>query len=56
MKSRYLLFFLPLIVAKYTSAATVQLFHSPEESVNSQFYLPPPPGNDDPAFRYDKEA
>ncbi|EAA4511032.1 acid phosphatase, partial [Salmonella enterica] len=24
MKSRYLLFFLPLIVAKYTSAATVQ--------------------------------
>ncbi|EKR7163334.1 acid phosphatase, partial [Salmonella enterica] len=25
MKSRYLLFFLPLIVAKYTSAATVQL-------------------------------
>ncbi|ECB2740628.1 acid phosphatase, partial [Salmonella enterica subsp. enterica serovar Tamberma] len=23
MKSRYLLFFLPLIVAKYTSAATV---------------------------------
>ncbi|EBV8438511.1 acid phosphatase, partial [Salmonella enterica subsp. enterica serovar Chester] len=49
MKSRYLLFFLPLIVAKYTSAATVQLFHSPEESVNSQFYLPPPPGNDDPA-------
>ncbi|MGK7451329.1 phosphatase PAP2 family protein, partial [Salmonella enterica] len=39
MKSRYLLFFLPLIVAKYTSAATVQLFHSPEESVNSQFYL-----------------
>lgn len=56
MKSRYLLFFLPLIVAKYTLAATVQLFHSPEESVNSQFYLPPPPGNDDPAFRYDKEA
>ncbi|EDR5179021.1 phosphatase PAP2 family protein, partial [Salmonella enterica] len=37
MKSRYLLFFLPLIVAKYTSAATVQPFHSPEESVNSQF-------------------
>ncbi|EBV0858415.1 phosphatase PAP2 family protein, partial [Salmonella enterica subsp. enterica serovar Anecho] len=29
MKSRYLLFFLPLIVAKYTSAATVQPFHSP---------------------------
>lgn len=56
MKSRYLLFFLPLIVAKYTSAETVQPFHSPEESVNSQFYLPPPPGNDDPAFRYDKEA
>ncbi|ECJ1634606.1 phosphatase PAP2 family protein, partial [Salmonella enterica subsp. enterica serovar Tennessee] len=26
MKSRYLLFFLPLIVAKYTSAATVQPF------------------------------
>ncbi|EFU1546952.1 acid phosphatase, partial [Salmonella enterica] len=25
MKSRYLLFFLPLIVAKYTLAATVQL-------------------------------
>lgn len=48
--------FLPLIVAKYTSAETVQPFHSPEESVNSQFYLPPPPGNDDPAFRYDKEA
>lgn len=39
MKSRYLLFFLPLIVAKYTSAETVQPFHSPEESVNSQFYL-----------------
>ncbi|EYI23847.1 nonspecific acid phosphatase [Salmonella enterica subsp. enterica serovar Heidelberg str. N4541] len=56
MKSRYLVFFLPLIVAKYTSAETVQPFHSPEESVNSQFYLPPPPGNDDPAFRYDKEA
>lgn len=51
MKSRYLVFFLPLIVAKYTSAETVQPFHSPEESVNSQFYLPPPPGNDDPAFR-----
>ncbi|ONF74021.1 phosphatase PAP2 family protein [Salmonella enterica subsp. enterica serovar Typhimurium] len=56
MKSRYLVFFLPLIVAKYTSAETVQPFHSPEESVNSQFYLPPPPGNDDPAYRYDKEA
>lgn len=40
MKSRYLVFFLPLIVAKYTSAETVQPFHSPEESVNSQFYLP----------------
>ncbi|MGK7301890.1 phosphatase PAP2 family protein, partial [Salmonella enterica] len=49
MKNRYLLFFLPLIVVKYSSADTVQPFHSSEESVNSQFYLPPPPGNDDPA-------
>lgn len=56
MKSYYLVFFLPLLIVKYSTANTVEPFHEPEESVNSQFYLPPPPGNDDPAFRYDKDA
>ncbi|EDV1593714.1 hypothetical protein ABQ01_004997, partial [Salmonella enterica subsp. salamae] len=56
MKSYYLLFFLPLLIVKHSTANTVEPFHEPEESVNSQFYLPPPPGNDDPAFRYDKDA
>lgn len=56
MKSYCLLFFLPLLIVKYSTANTVEPFHEPEESVNSQFYLPPPPGNDDPAFRYDKDA
>ncbi|EAA8389699.1 non-specific acid phosphatase [Salmonella enterica] len=56
MKSYYLVFFLPLLIVKYSTANTVEPFHEPEESVNSQFYLPPPPVNDDPAFRYDKDA
>lgn len=41
MKSYYLLFFLPLLIVNYSTANTVEPFHKPEESVNSQFYLPP---------------
>lgn len=36
MKSYYLVFFLPLLIVKYSTANTVEPFHEPEESVKSQ--------------------